>query len=65
MKNYQVTVSGCDDSTSIEIPLNDAEFAIVNAVALKITAASTYGCMPRMDVSEVLPSSEGKSGDSK
>lgn len=60
--NYKISVLGCDDSTHIEMHLDDMQFAIVNAVALKITAASEYGCMPIMKL-ERLESSETGSGE--
>jgi hypothetical protein len=49
-KQYTVKVSGCDDSTSIEIELTQAQFDIVDHIAKEITAASTCICMPRMSV---------------
>lgn len=47
---YQITVSGCDDSTSIEKELTDEQFKLVTEIADAITEASTYGCMPTMYV---------------
>lgn len=49
-KVYRVVVSGCDDTTVLDIELTDAEFAAVKRVADAVTAASTYGCEPRMYV---------------
>lgn len=53
MGKYKITVSGCDDETSIEMEMNDAESAFMNAVATRITEASTCVCQPRMTVEEV------------
>lgn len=53
--NFTICVVGCDDETTIEYPMTEAEFALVNSIALKITEASTYGCMPRMTVTRPAP----------
>lgn len=45
---YVVTVTGCDDSTTITVPLTDTEATAVKRVAEAITVASEYSCMPRM-----------------
>jgi len=50
---HEIRVSGCDDSTSIRCKLSESEAATVRAVAEAITEASTYGCMPTMDVNVV------------
>lgn len=48
MKAYTVHISGCDDSTTAQVDLTDAEAAAVAKVARAITATSDYGCMPTM-----------------
>ena len=53
MKTYKISVDGCDDSTEIEMELTGAEWALVKWIAQKITEASTYGCMPTMEIEEV------------
>jgi hypothetical protein len=52
MATYAIKVSGCDDSTTVQVELTDAEVAAVRRVADAVTAASDYGCMPRMRVAE-------------
>lgn len=49
-KEYLVEVDGCDDSTSLIIRLDDAEFAIIEELASRVTEASTYVCKPTMDI---------------
>ena len=51
-KRYVVTVSGCDDSTSIEKDLTKEQFVFLSNIALKITKTSSYACMPKMYVKE-------------
>lgn len=58
-RQYEITVSGCDDSTSIVQSLTESEFILVNGIATQITAASNYACMPRMSVTPFT--SESKS----
>jgi hypothetical protein len=53
MSHYTITVSGCDDSTSIVIKLSDQEHELLVGIAGMITAASQYACMPRMKVETV------------
>lgn len=47
MKTYTVYVPGCDDSTSVEVDLTDAEAAVVAKVARLVEDAGG-GCSPRM-----------------
>jgi hypothetical protein len=54
-KPYKITVSGCDDSTSIVVELTNPERATVEMVAQQITAASTYGCEPSMTITDAVP----------
>jgi len=48
MQKYEISVLGCDDSTSIQIELSASEYELIKKVAEKITDASTYSCMPTM-----------------
>lgn len=52
-KQYKIEVDGCDDSTSIQMALNQEEFTLVDSIAGQITATSNYGCMPRMTITLV------------
>ena len=49
-KVYEITLDGCDDSTTISIPLNTAELELVEQIAGLTRGASSYGCMPKMFV---------------
>ena len=53
MQMIEVTVQGCDDSTSVELEVSPVELAIIAALAEKITAASGYPCMPVMQVRQL------------
>jgi len=48
MQKYEISVLGCDDTTSIQIELSASEYELIKKVAEKITDASTYSCMPTM-----------------
>lgn len=50
MTTYSVIVSGCDDSTIVDIELTDVEAATVRRLADLVTAASGYGCQPVMRI---------------
>lgn len=50
---YKITVSGCDDSTSVKQELTDEQFKLISEIANAITEASTYGCMPTMRIEPV------------
>lgn len=50
MTTWTVTVTGCDDSTRIDIELDDLEAAAVSRVSEAITAASGEICQPRMSI---------------
>lgn len=52
-ETYNICVSGCDDSTEVQMVLSDEEAAVLARVAENITNASTYGCMPTMSVSRI------------
>jgi hypothetical protein len=47
---HTITVSGCDDSTTVVLPLTAVEAAVVRRVAEAISDASEFGCMPTMSV---------------
>jgi hypothetical protein len=60
MAKYCIAVSGCDDTTYIVEELDDIAITIVTSLAQRITAASTYGCMPTMTVTLATPEEEQK-----
>lgn len=45
MKHF-ITVSGCDDSTTVPIELTDEELVAVKKFAAMVNAADTYSCTP-------------------
>ena len=47
---YEISVHGCDDSTTIEKELTFKEYELLKEIAEKITNTSTYRCMPTMTV---------------
>ena len=47
---YEISVHGCDDSTTIKQELTFEEYELLKEIAEKITNTSTYGCMPTMTV---------------
>lgn len=49
-KKFEIAVHGCDDSTYIEYELTEEELSLIKDIASEIEGASTYGCMPVMDV---------------
>lgn len=50
MSTYDITVTGCDDSTTIQLALTNREFEFIHRVAEATTDASSYDCKPRMSV---------------
>lgn len=45
-----VCLSGCDDSTSMMVEVNDAELALLQCLATASREASCYGRMPSMQI---------------
>lgn len=45
---FEVTVNGCDDSTTVVVEGDEVIEAFLTKLSEAITAASTYGCMPIM-----------------
>lgn len=52
-KMYEISVHGCDDSTTIKQELSFEEYELLKEIAEKITNTSTYGCMPTMGIKEI------------
>ena len=50
MSRYVILVCGCDDTTRIVRTLNEAQAGLVREICEQVTAASEYGCMPRMEM---------------
>lgn len=47
---FDITVSGCDDSTKVSVDLAPEQLAFLTDIAARITAASEVGCMPTMTI---------------
>lgn len=48
MKHF-ITVSGCDDSTTVPIELTDEELTVVKKFAAMVNAADTHKCTPSIE----------------
>ena len=46
----RVSVVGCDDSTHVEVPVDEKELRFLLELAESITEATTYDCQPRLSV---------------
>ncbi|SDK81672.1 hypothetical protein [Lacicoccus qingdaonensis] len=53
-KKFEIAVHGCDDSTCIEYDLTEEQMELVEDIAIKITEASSYACMPVMDIKLIM-----------
>lgn len=49
----RITLSGCDDSTVVEIQCLHEHKVFLQILSEKINEKSTYSCMPRMYVEEL------------
>ena len=58
-KIYEITVHGCDDSTTVYRKIdNPEELKLIIELAQQITDTSHYGCMPTMEIEELTNSDE-------
>lgn len=53
MKRYKISVDGCDDSTVVEMELNELELDFLKRFSKLVNETSTYGCMPTIYLEEV------------
>ena len=51
-RKYKITVSGCDDETTVHMELTAQEHKLIDHLADLISTRSEYGCMPVMYVEE-------------
>lgn len=51
-RKYEITVTGCDDSTIVYMELSAQEYELINHLADLISTRSAYSCMPVMDIEE-------------
>lgn len=53
MKEIEIGVHGCDDSTIIKMEVSEQELEFLNRLMKLVNTASTYGCMPCLEVNGV------------
>lgn len=53
MKKVQITLSGCDDSTTINIAATESQFKFLTELSRLSYDLSTSGCMPTLGLKEV------------
>lgn len=51
-RKYEITVTGCDDKTTVYMELSDREHNLINRLADMIYDSSAYSCMPVMEIEE-------------
>ena len=51
-KRYVINLYGCDDTTSWTMELTDEEAKLITALSNKSIDASSYPCMPTLDIYE-------------
>lgn len=54
-RTYEINVCGCDATTTFDMELTATEYEVIDRVALKCTATSTYGCEPTMYINPKEP----------
>ena len=52
MKEYIITLIGCDDETTFKMDLTDEQFETVKLLGQKSKEISTYSCMPILTIDE-------------
>ena len=59
MKNkYMIALHGCDDSTYIEAELDVHEVNLLTRLSRNFRKASSYGCMPTMEIKPISECSQ-------
>ena len=51
-REYEITVTGCDDETVVTMELTAQEHELIDQLADLIRTHSTYSCMPVMEIGE-------------
>ena len=51
-RKYEITVTGCDDETTVHMELSDQEYELIDRLADLISTRSAYSCMPVMEIEE-------------
>lgn len=52
MAAYDITLHGCDDSTTITLDVAPGQHELVQRIAAATEQASQFSCMPTMTVTE-------------
>jgi hypothetical protein len=59
MKEYKITNVGCDDVTEGVFGFTEEQYEFLNNTFEELNKNSTYGCMPKVYVEEILPTDKG------
>lgn len=51
-RKYEITVTGCDDQTTVHMELSAQEYELIDRLADQISTRSAYSCMPVMEIEE-------------
>ena len=51
-RKYEITVTGCDDETTVHMELSAQEYELIDRLAELISTRSAYSCMPVMEIGE-------------
>lgn len=62
MMKYKITNIGCDDTTEGFFDFTKEQFEFLDSVFKELNKNSTYGCMPKIYISEVTNHSTEKGG---
>lgn len=60
MKNYLITLNGCDDTTECEVELTDKELEFLIKISKEINKYSTYQCEPSISIYKDYKNLDGK-----
>jgi len=58
MRNYKISVDGCDDSTVFEKAMTKEQLKFLMSIAIQCNKTSEYGCMPTIKVKRVKSTEE-------
>ena len=53
MAKLWISLCGCDDTTTFQMEVTEAEKAFVERMCALSVETSTYGCEPTMEITEV------------
>lgn len=55
---HRIVLSGCDDTTYVDLDLTAGELACAQRIARESERQSNYGCMPTMRVEKWTPDND-------